>query len=226
MNDITFYVAAPGPVIAARLADKADSHLAHQRFSRVFVSVTYQDNKRDFRFAAIAHTSVDKAGNFVPLGDPANDLFDERGQPLPKSVLKSVRGIVLNQGIERPLASLRFETTPENVKSGLEFAFKMQNNPPFYSARVSNCATFSGQVGEHSGIHLAQLINKDRIKDPLDMVRAFQAASLIMEPVQPGVWIGNVQGVQAELHSPGLIMGAAPERHGFIHTGSGHHFHR
>lgn len=225
MNDITFYVAAPGPVIAARLAGKADSHLSHQRFSRVFTSVTLQGNKRDFRFAALAHTNVDQSGNFVPLGDPANDLFDERGQPLPKSVLKSVRGIVLNQGIENPLALLRFQTTPENVKAALAFAFRVQKNPPYYSARSSNCALFSGQVGEHGGIHLAQLIKKDRISDPLDMVRAFQAAAASMEPVQPGVWVGNIQGIHAELRSPGLPMGSAPERHSITPTGAGHHFH-
>jgi hypothetical protein len=226
MNDITFYVAAPGPVIAARLAEKADSHLSHQRFSRVYVSVTTQGVKRDFRFAALAHTSVDQAGNFVPLGDPANDLFDEHGQPLPKSVLKSVRGIVVNQGIENPLASLRFQTTPENVKAALDFAFKVQKNPPFYSARSSNCAMFSGQVGEHGGIHLSRLINKDQTKDPLDIVRAFQAASAMMEPVQPGVWVGNVQGLQAELRNSGLIIGSAPQRHNFIPTGSEHHYRR
>ena len=211
MHAITVYYAGPGPAMAAALAGKPDRPLATLALGRAFVCVTHHNVAHHFRFSSRAHAHTNAQGQFVPLGDPANDLFDSHGQPLPNSLTKSVAGVVLTTPIAAALATLRVQTSATATAAALNFATQTQQNPPAYCTSHTNCAGFAAQVARAGGVDLAALAQKAKIRNPLDLLRSFQQAQRMLTEVTPGIWTGSLQGKPAELRydQPEIIVPAS-----------------
>jgi hypothetical protein len=212
MDFISIYYSKPSEYLSQRLTAGPKLPLASLVLGRTSVGLSVDGSSYEFKFVAAAHLSIGADDLYKPLNEPENDLFDERGVPLPGGAFKSVRGIVANEGANSCVAALHVGIARPKAVAALFHAHAVQKSPPAYCTANANCAMFAANVAIEAGVDLAAMAGKEKIGSPLDVVRSFQAASAMIISEREGTWVGKIDNMPMVLvgKDTGLFSRARP----------------